>query len=308
MIITQSESQRYTTGHLEVKEKELKPPIVENEQYKALNFIIIMNNQTQTTNRLHFEDLDWRHFEQLSYEILYREKKWKKLDPIGLKGNDNGVDILGIDKEETTWYIQCKNYNSPQGNTCVQEVYSGKNYYNSDFTSELEVRTALNQKESKKSIVLNKLSSDLYKNIKIIHDYLINNIEYDQTYKAKGTYTIYGGLIGKTCVCDGYARSFKYLANAAGIECELIQGTATNSNGTTESHAWDAVKINNRWYYIDVTWDDPVIVGKGNVPNSYYYRYFLKSSGTFEKDHVTNGQFSKDGKVFNYPTVSISDY
>lgn len=109
MIITQSESQRYITGHLEVNEKELKPPIVENEQYKALKFII-MNNQTQTTNRLHFEDLDWRHFEQLSYEILYREKKWKKLDPIGLKGNDNGVDILGIDKEETTWYIQCKNY------------------------------------------------------------------------------------------------------------------------------------------------------------------------------------------------------
>lgn len=27
-----------------------------------------------------------------------------------MKGNDNGVDILGIDKEETTWYIQCKNY------------------------------------------------------------------------------------------------------------------------------------------------------------------------------------------------------
>ena len=71
---------------------------------------MMMNNSTRISNHLHFEDLDWRQFEQLTYEILYREKEWKKLDPIGLKGNDNGVDILGIDKEGTTWYVQCKNY------------------------------------------------------------------------------------------------------------------------------------------------------------------------------------------------------
>lgn len=69
-----------------------------------------MNNPTRTTNNLHFEDLHWCQFEQLAYEILYREKEWEKLDPIGLKGNDDGVDILGVDKEESTWYIQCKNY------------------------------------------------------------------------------------------------------------------------------------------------------------------------------------------------------
>ena len=69
-----------------------------------------MNNSTISSNHLHFEDLDWRQFEQLTYEILYREKKWDRLDPIGLKGNDDGVDILGVDKEGITWYIQCKNY------------------------------------------------------------------------------------------------------------------------------------------------------------------------------------------------------
>lgn len=69
-----------------------------------------MNNPTRTICNLHFEDLDWRRFEQLVYEILYREKEWRNLDPIGLKGNDGGVDILGIDKEGSTWYIQCKNH------------------------------------------------------------------------------------------------------------------------------------------------------------------------------------------------------
>lgn len=71
---------------------------------------MMMNNSTITSNHLHFEDLDWRRFEELTYEILYREREWERLDPIGLKGNDDGVDILGVDKEGITWYIQCKNW------------------------------------------------------------------------------------------------------------------------------------------------------------------------------------------------------
>ena len=69
-----------------------------------------MINPTRTINRLHFEDLDWRRFENLVYEIEYRENSWKNLDPIGLTGNDGGVDILGKDKNGYTWYIQCKNH------------------------------------------------------------------------------------------------------------------------------------------------------------------------------------------------------
>lgn len=43
--------------------------------------------------------------------------------------NDYGVDVLA-EKDNIKYAIQCKNYSSPLGNTCVQEVYSGKNYYN----------------------------------------------------------------------------------------------------------------------------------------------------------------------------------
>ena len=33
--------------------------------------------------------------------------------------------------------------------------------------------------------------------------------------------------------------------------------------------------LNNKWYAIDVTWDDPTIIGSGRVPTSTKTRYFL---------------------------------
>lgn len=71
-----------------------------------------MNSPTHTTNRLHFEDLSWQHFEDLVFEIVNRKYNWDELSPIGQKGKDGGVDILGVDKDGTTWYIQCKNHQS----------------------------------------------------------------------------------------------------------------------------------------------------------------------------------------------------
>ena len=206
---------------------------------------------------------------------------------------------LNIETTKKMWNIKYNVYIAPE---------EGKKYFDENFTNDQEVREAKLRIESVRSSVLNKLGKDTFKNIKIIHDYLINTLEYDQNYTSRSTYTIYGALIENKCVCDGYARAFKYLANAAGIECELIQGTATNSSGKTENHAWNAVKLNGKWYYIDVTWDDPVILGRGIGLNKYYYQYFLKGTKTFEENHVENGVFSENGKTFVFPTISSTDY
>ena len=69
-----------------------------------------MNSTTRTTNRIHFEDLSWQQFEDIVFDIVHRKYNWKELYPIGQKGGDGGVDILGVDTNGTTWYIQCKNH------------------------------------------------------------------------------------------------------------------------------------------------------------------------------------------------------
>lgn len=185
----------------------------------------------------------------------------------------------------------------------------GQTYLSKEFSSTTEIEKAIAEIERIRDNIINGLKGTDYQKILTIHDYLVENIEYDSTYQAKGSYSIYGALVGKKCVCEGYAKAFKYLTNAAGIECEIMQGTATNSSGQTESHAWNCVEVNGIWYGVDVTWDDPIIIGGGRtVSNEHRYKYFLKGRNTFEKDHVLSYQFSENGKSFAYPSMSRSDY
>ena len=136
------------------------------------------------------------------------------------------------------------------------------NYLNNEFTSQSEIENAITAIEKVRDSIKAKLNGTDYQNILFVHDYLVNNIDYDSNYQAVGSYSIYGALIEKKCVCEGYAKAFKYILNSAGYECELLQGVATNSTGQTENHAWNAVKLNGVWYEVDPTWDDPIVIRK----------------------------------------------
>lgn len=203
---------------------------------------------------------------------------------------------------ETTTKILKTTYNvyiSPS----KSQTYLLDEFSDSDQIKEIELAI-----EKVKNEVLSNLKGNDYQNILYIHDYLVDSIEYDSTYNATGSYGLYGALITKKCVCEGYAKAFKFLANAAGYECEIMQGKATNSSGNTENHAWNCVNINGTWYLVDTTWDDPIIVGKGKITKKIRYKYFLKGTDTFNKDHTLSYKFSEEGKEFSYPTISREDY
>jgi hypothetical protein len=63
----------------------------------------------------------------------------------------------------------------------------------------------------------------------------------------------------KKAVCDGYSRIFRDLCLFNGIFATSIVGY-TSFNDLTDSaqvlHAWNAVKVNEKWYLMDVTWED----------------------------------------------------
>ena len=215
----------------------------------------------------------------------------------------NNPDVFYIDV--TKMYINIET---------IQKIFSTKYnvYINSakdptylldGFTSKEQIDQCESQVIAVKNQILNQIAgkNDIEK-MRYIHDYLVDTIEYDQTFGEKNIYNIYGALVSKTCVCEGYAKASQYLLNEAGLENIIITGTATNSDGKTENHAWNYVNIDEKWYAIDTTWDDPIIVGGGKLTNTIRYRYFLKGN------HFISTKFTSGGQDFEFPELSITDY
>ena len=48
----------------------------------------------------------------------------------------------------------------------------------------------------------------------------------------------------------------QYLLQQMGVECCLVTGTVVDSDGHRGGHAWDLVKIDGEYYYVDPTWGD----------------------------------------------------
>jgi hypothetical protein len=122
---------------------------------------------------------------------------------------------------------------------------------------------------------LNKFYQDLtpklkgkneYRRIKIIHDEIITQM----TYKGNGNtaYSIYGALIEHEAVCTGYGLLFKRVCDYFGIPCKIVVGDVPQS-GRDSRHMWNIVKMWDKWYQIDLTWDD--------TGDKTSYKYFLKS-------------------------------
>lgn len=70
---------------------------------------------------------DGTEFENLVINIL-EKNNYDNVRQTG-KSNDFGVDVLA-EKNGIVYAIQCKNYSKPVGNSAVQEIYTGMNYYN----------------------------------------------------------------------------------------------------------------------------------------------------------------------------------
>lgn len=274
---------------------------------------------------------------KIIYEKLYENKENLKTGTYTIQFGNTFYDILsqenGSDKlqEEYQTAIEAFTYDNPDvfyidvtkmyiNIETIQKIFSTKYnvYINSakdptylldGFTSKEQIDQCESQVIAVKNQILNQIAgkNDIEK-MRYIHDYLVDTIEYDQTFGEKNIYNIYGALVSKTCVCEGYAKASQYLLNEAGLENIIITGTATNSDGKTEKHAWNYVNIDEKWYAIDTTWDDPIIVGGGKLTNTIRYRYFLKGSSTMNKNHFISTKFTSGGQDFEFPELSITDY
>ncbi|MCQ2497256.1 MAG: chitobiase/beta-hexosaminidase C-terminal domain-containing protein [Lachnospiraceae bacterium] len=163
-----------------------------------------------------------------------------------------------------------------------------------------EVKSITKKLQSSASSIINKANkkyTDTFDIIKFYHD----EIDKMTTYDADDLYgrTTAGTddiLVFGRGLCSAYARAFSYLCQLSDIPCINIEGDATTSDGRTEGHAWNKVKLDNEWYNIDSCWDDK---------DYRCYIYFCLTDKALGYNHTPDpmydlAELKADAEKYNY--------
>jgi hypothetical protein len=128
---------------------------------------------------------------------------------------------------------------------------------------------------------------------RVVHDYLISTSKYDHENYLKNTippesYTPYGLLFNHVAVCQSYAETFMLFMILLNIECYMVTGKVKNEVLNSNNHAWNIVKINGKYFHVDVTFDNPIPYTIGMISHNYFNR----SDDFMLKTHCWNfGQY-----------------
>ena len=168
--------------------------------------------------------------------------------------------------------------------------------YGGNYTLGITINKAYTQQEiSEINKIVDKVIEEKITNntptkekIKIIHDYIIDNTEYDKlkyenkedkTYKSN---TAYGVLIEGYGTCNGYADAMAIFLDKMNI---------INYKISNNEHIWNLVYLDEKWYHLDLTWDDPI-----SDMNINRDTYFLITTDTLEK--LADGTHNFDKTIY----------
>ena len=225
---------------------------------------------------------------------------------------NSGSDYLEryIDKDYTSYSSDNNSLTSNDGeefkdvisvlNNFVHPYNSSNNIkltYGGDYKIGINVNKAYTDKEIEEiNKVVDKVINEKITNstptrekIKIIHDYIIDNAEYDKlkyndrndtTYKSN---TAYGVLIQGYGTCNGYADAMAIFLDKLNI---------INYKISNDEHIWNLVYLDGKWYHLDLTWDDPI--SETNINRD---TYFLITTKTLEE--LNDGTHNFDKKIYS---------
>ena len=123
-----------------------------------------------------------------------------------------------------------------------------------------------------------------------LHDWLLTQLEYDNTLKWSSAESALTRGLG---TCQAYESAYSMLLSTAGIE-------NTETRDTGDAHTWNAIKLDGEWYQVDCTWDDS---------NDHWYDFDqrrLYFGLTDELMAVAHPKFSEVYSKSDYKTPSTS--
>jgi hypothetical protein len=168
-------------------------------------------------------------------------------------------------------------------------------------TVPVESRASMREQlEAAADVCISQISTEasVYQRIKYVYEYLIQTVEYNLD--SQDSQNIQSALLYHSSVCAGYSKSFQYILNRMGLFCTYITGKTINGG----DHGWNMVRIGENYYYVDVTWGDPVFanqmdqVDAGNLIN---YNYLCCTETDLFKTHIPDDSIE-------LPSCTADDY
>lgn len=123
----------------------------------------------------------------------------------------------------------------------------------------------------------------------LVHDRLIALCEYDEenflidpTSLPIDDFTIYGALVNRSAVCEGYSRAYTYILSKL-----MIDSFSVTSDQIM--HMWNIVVIGGKEYHVDLSYDDPMTDIFGNVKHNYF---LISTEKLLQNDSEREGCYS----------------
>lgn len=257
-------------------------------------------------------------------EISINSEVFNKLKNNGNEIVQSAMDAFDRDHPEVFWLDVTKLQVKFKSNKIMlTPVKNAGNYLIEDYGNAQESNLLSEDKKNMEDIINNIIlqtqNMTEYDKIKYIHDYLVINNEYNNNPigASEKAYKSISALIGNSNneyapLCEGYARAFKVLCDRLTIPCVIVSGES-NINNEHSGHMWNYVMVDKKWYAIDVTWDDPVLLS-GNyedLPETKKYEYFLIGEEKALETHIPKSIFTgTQGYDFNfeYPNLYPLNY
>lgn len=241
-----------------MKRKE-KSVIFSHKYFWVVIFVVVLMCFSTDAYAQEVEAKSYDEIKKHVYEAMLKREKsitivytGSDMNTINQKFQNKEIytDVANIDDKST----------SDDGVYMMKEAYggyafrcqynNGKTTFSIEFTWKETLEASKYVNEQVKAIVnttgvLN--MNNAYDRAIKLRDYLLSMM----TYQSGTNQTVYQGLISKKGNCHVYAMLYYKLLQEAKVDCYYVTG-----NVSTGWHGWNLVKLDNKWYNIDVTYED----------------------------------------------------
>lgn len=192
--------------------------ISDNKKHLYLELVYCIENEQQRILSMQDENIISEVFD----DVMYDHPEYFFIDGYSVLKNKDGT-----------------------GNSYV--MFCGSFTYRGDMRAKCSAQIKTKTKDIIEEV--KKKKSD-YEKIKTIYEYLIKTTEYNLS--SENNQNIVSVFLNNQSVCQGYAKAFQYICQNTGIECIFTPGKLTHG----EAHAFNIVKSDGDYYFVDVTLGD----------------------------------------------------